>query len=328
MNRTIPPLTNAGGSLVRVTVTTESKDLLAGAGKLKREIEKLMHSVAERSSPMITIDVTLFGIEQHETSMSRTRTEWRNTGTTRRVWNELLHQSVEYENQEQVQVPVTYKRLTANATGTYKIATLGVDIAAGSFDRQTSIDYFGQDDSYMGAEDAAMEAIAPEIAAHLVPLPGYSAVLLPYTSMLKLDQPEPHKDWRGYLSWLEEPSRTVTDEAYRQYEMAIAKEALANDPFHTREESLALFRSAVDHLERAIRLNSNEPLFHTDSVSPDGGKVANPLARMYDSLASYEKWIPQRVVYEPEEYPICNAGLPQPPPELLNNSTAQQPPHR
>ena len=333
VRRKIPPSTNAGNSLVRVTVTTENMAALAGAGKLKHFIEELMYSIAEYSAPIVTIDVSLLSVEVHETYMSTTRTERRRTGT-RRVWNDLEHRYQEEWIYGDVPVLVTFNRFTARATGTYKIAAHGIDIAAGSIERQVNLDQYEGNRSLAppDAEGAVMGVIAREISVHLVPSQDDARVLLPFSSHRFVDQPEPYQDWRSYLWWIDDgPAKTVEDEAYRQYEMAIAKEALAYDQYQTRDQSLALLRSAVDHLQQAIRMNPNEVVFHTDSVGPNQTKIGNPLARMYDSLARYEEWIPQ-----PDVYDVIGEWSPCPLPTSvmltpfshLNGSTAQQPPHR
>jgi hypothetical protein len=184
--------------------------------------------------------------------------------------------------------------LTASVTGAYDIGTKSSDVATGSIDQQFREKYGDGESSRAPSdvEDELMHDAARVIVAHLVPTNDRVSVLLPRSTFEKFIPLAESGEWDRYLAAVEgvPANRNLKDEAYRQYAMAVAKEALGylNDD---RKAALALLRNSVALYEQAISMNGNEELFRKGYVSLlSSGSIGVPLARANESLARYEKW--------------------------------------
>jgi hypothetical protein len=118
------------------------------------------------------------------------------------------------------------------------------------------------------------------------------SVLLPRSTFEKFIPLAESGSWDRYLAAVEgvPANRNAKDEAYRQYALAIAKEALAYQT-DDRRKALELLTNARTHLETAISSNGTEELFRKGYVSLlSSGSIGVPTSRMNDSVARYEKW--------------------------------------
>jgi hypothetical protein len=297
MARTIPPSTNAGARRVKVTVTSDRSDARDDAQTMNRYISEAIlagaGSLAESGKPEVMIDVSLDRVESHESYDTETEYVRQQTGTKRK-WNEKKEKYEDEPIYSSVPVQKSYKVLTASVTGAYDIGTKSTDVASGSIDQQFR-DKYGDGESSRApsdVEDELMRKAARAIVAHLVPTNDSVNVLLPRSTFEKFIPLAESGQWDRYLAAVEgvPANRNLKDEAYRQYALAVAKEALAytNDD---RKEALAMLRGAVGHYQQAIDMNGSEELFRKGYVSLlASNAIGVPLSRINDSVARYEKW--------------------------------------
>ena len=295
--RTIPPSTNAGARRVKVTVTSDRSDARDDAQTMSRYISEAIlggaGSLAESGKPEVMIDVSLDRVESHESYDTETEYVRQQTGTKRK-WNEKKDKYEDEPIYSQVPVQKSYKVLTASVTGAYDIGTKSSDVASGSVDQQFREKYGDGESSRAPSdvEDELMRNAARAIVAHLVPTNDRVSVLLPRSTFEKFIPLAESGEWDRYLAAVEgvPANRNLKDEAYRQYALAVAKEALGylNED---RKQALALLRNAVALYEQAISMNGNEELFRKGYVSLlASNQIGVPLARVNDSVARYEKW--------------------------------------
>ena len=295
--RTIPPSTNAGARRVKVTVQSERDADEDDAKTLSRYISDAILSgggtLAESGKPEVTITVSLDRLESHETWETRTDYEYKQIGT-KQVWNEKKKQ---YETKpEYGNVPVTknIKVVGANLTGAYDIRDKSSEVASTSLDQSFKQKY----DDGTGApapskaEDDLLRKAANDIASKLVPTQDRVSILVPRASFEALILYAESGDWKSYLAAVEAiPTfRGAKEEAFRQYALAIAKEALAyqNDD---RKQALAMLREAVTHYETAISSNPGEELFRQGYTSLLAmNTIGAPLARAKESANKYAAW--------------------------------------
>jgi hypothetical protein len=297
MTRTIPPSTNAGARRVKVNVTSDRSDARDDAQTLSRYITDAIlagsGTLADSGRPEVTIDVSLDRVESHESYDTETEYVRQQTGT-RRKWNDKKQKYEDEPIYSSVPVQKTFKTVTASVTGSYDIGARNDDVASGSIDQQFREKYGDGESSRAPSdvEDELMHDAANAIVANLVPTQERVNVLLPRSTFEPLIPIAESGDWARYLSSVEAipANRNLKDEAYRQYAMAVAKEALAYAT-DNRKEALALLQRAAAHLELAISTNGTEELFRKGYVSLlSSGSIGVPLARMNESVARYEKW--------------------------------------
>ncbi|MDP9192990.1 MAG: hypothetical protein M3P06_14920 [Acidobacteriota bacterium] len=312
--RTIPPSTNAGARRVKVTVTSDRSDARDDAQTLNRYISEAIlagaGSLADSGKPEVMIDVSLDRVESHESYDTETEYVRQQTGTKRK-WNEKKQKYEDEAIYSSVPVQKSYKVLTASVSGAYDVGTKNSDVASGSIDQQFREKYSDGESSRAPSdvEDELMRKAARAIVAHLVPTNDSVNVLLPRSTFEKFIPLAESGQWDRYLAAVEgvPANRNLKDEAYRQYALAVAKEALAytNDD---RKEALAMLRGAVAHYQQAIDMNGSEELFRKGYVSLlAANSIGVPLSRINDSVGRYEKWTsggPTRVTSrEPEPEP-------------------------
>jgi hypothetical protein len=296
--RTIPPSTNAGARRVKVNVTSDRGDARDDAQTLGRYVSDAIlagsGSLADSGRGEVMIDVSLDRVESHESYDTETEYVRQQTGTKRK-WNEKKQKYEDEPIYSQVPVQKSYKVLTASVTGTYDIGTRSSDVASGSID-QNFREKYGDGDSSRApsdVEDELMRNAARQIVAHLVPTNDRVSVLLPRSTFEKFIPLAESGDWNRYLAAIEgvPANRNLKDEAYRQYAIAVAKEAIAYAT-DDRKEALATLKNAVAHYEQAISMNGSEELFRKGYASLlASNEIGVPLSRANESVAKYEKWV-------------------------------------
>jgi hypothetical protein len=324
--RTIPPSTNAGARRVKVTVTSDRSDARDDAQTLSRYISEAIlagaGTLAESGKPEVMIDVSLDRVESHESYDTETEYVRQQTGTKRK-WNEKKQKYEDEPIYSQVPVQKSFKTLTASVTGAYDIGTKSSDVASGSIDQQFREKYGDGDSSRAPSdvEDELMRNAAHVIVAHLVPTNDRVRVLVPRSTFEKFIPLAESGQWDRYLAAVEgvPANRNLKDEAYRQYAMAIAKEALGYTTAD-RKEALATLRRAVAHYELAIDMNGSEELFRKGYTSLlAANAIGIPLARANESVSRYEKWTSGGSTRVASREPD-----PEPEPEPAPRSTAKQ----
>jgi hypothetical protein len=312
MNRTVPPSTNAGARRVKINVTSDRGDARDDAQTLARYLSESIlagaGTLAESGRAEVTVNVSLDRVDSHETYDTETEYVRQQTGT-RRKWNEKKQKYEDEPVYSNVPVQKSYKVLTASVSGAYDIGLRDDDVASGSIDQQFREKYGDGEDSKAPSEieDDLLRKAARTIVAHLVPTQERVSVLLPRSTFEPFIPLAESGAWDRYLAAVEgvTPNRNLKDEAYRQYALAVAKEALAYST-EDRAEALALLTRAQSHLELAISTNGTEELFRKGYESLLSSAIGPPLARMNESVARYEKWT------APAAAPVRRASAPAP----------------
>lgn len=297
LQRTIPPTTNAGARRVKITVTSDRSDARDDAQTLNRYLSDAIlagsGTLAESGRPEVTIDVLVDRVESHESYDTETEYVRQQTGTKRK-WNEKKQKYEDEPIYSSVPVQKSYKVVTATVAGTYDIGAGKADVASGTIDQQFREKYGDGESSRAPSdvEDDLLHQAARAIVANLVPTNDRVSVLLPRSTFEPFIPLAESGDWDRYLAAVEgvAANRNVKDEAYRQYALAIAKEALAYQ-MESKKEALAQLQRAQGHLELAISSNQSEELFRKGYVSLlSSGAIGVPSARLKESLTRYEKW--------------------------------------
>lgn len=297
MTRTVPPSTNAGARRVKVVVEADRSDVRDDAKTLQRYITEHLLSgagtLAESGRPEVEITVMLDRLDAEETWNTETEYVRQQTGTKQK-WNEKKQKYESEPIYSNVPVQKQYKVVTANLDGTFDIAAKNQDLASGPLDQHFRQKY-GDDDSSPAlstVEDDLLRKAAKMIAAHLVPTQERVSVLVPRASFEGLIPLAESGAWDKYLAGAEAvtPRRNAKDEAYRQYALAIAKEALAYQS-DDRGKAIELLRAAKSHYEVAAATHPAEELFrqgYTSLLSTTN--IGAPVARITESVTRYTAW--------------------------------------
>jgi hypothetical protein len=329
--RTIPPSTNAGARRVKVTVNSDRGDARDDAQTLNRYISDAIlagsGSLADSGKPEVMIDVSLDRVESHESYDTETEYVRQQTGTKRK-WNEKKQKYEDEPIYSQVPVQKSYKVLTASVSGSYDIGTRSSDVASGTID-QNFREKYGDGDSSRApsdVEDELMRNAARAIVANLVPTNDRVSVLLPRSTFEKFIPLAESGSWDRYLAAVEgvPANRNLKDEAYRQYALGVAKEALGYAT-EDKKEALALLRNAVAYYEQAIAMNGTEELFRKGYVSLlASAPIGVPLSRINESVAKYEKWASSSGTTRVASRDSDPDDDPEPPPPPKKSSSTKQ----
>lgn len=297
IQKTIPPALNLGARRVKVDVASERGADEDDAQTLARYISDAILSgggtLAESGKPEITLQIDIDRLDSHESWETKTEYEYRQTGTEQK-WNESKKK---YETKAVYgNVPVTknIKVVEATLTGSYDINAKGGAVDSGTLDQQFKQKY----DDGTGApapsraEDDLLKRAARVVASRIVPTQERVTVLIPRASFEPLIPYAESGDWTRYLAAVEAipPMKSAKEEAYRQYALAVAKEALAYTQ-EDRNESLNMLRAAQSHYETAMASNPGEELFrkgYTSLLSVN--TIGSPVTRVNESVTRYIAW--------------------------------------
>jgi hypothetical protein len=295
-DRTIPPATNAGARRVQVRVESERSAERDDAATLERYITEHIlagaGTVAD-SKPEVVLEVALDRLESHEAWETYTDYERQQTGT-KREWNESKKKYEDKPVYSNVAVQKQRKVLDAKLSGAWDLGAKNKDVASGTIDesfRQTYGDY-DHAPAPTSVEDDLLRRAAKKIAAQIVPTKERVAVLVPRASFEPLIPLAESGQWDRYLAAVEAmpEKKNGKEEAFRQYALAIAKEALAYQK-DDRTEALDMLRAAKSHYETAAGLNPEEELFRKGYTSLlASSTIGAPGARATESVARYESW--------------------------------------
>lgn len=294
--RTIPPALNTGARRVKVDVASERGGDSDDAKTLTRYLSDAILAGAGtivESKPEVTLAIDLGRLDSHETWETKTEYEYRQTGT-KREWNESKKKYEEKPVYSNVPVTKNIKVVEATLSGSYEIRDKSGEVDSGSLDRQFREKY---DDgtgapSPSKAEDDLLRRAANIVASRIVPTQDRVSVLVPRASFEALIPYAESGDWKSYLAATEAipAMKNAKDEAFRQYAMAIAKEALGYAA-EDRNEALALLRESVKHYQAAIAGNAGEELFRKGYSSLlSVSTIVAPIPRANESVNRYAAW--------------------------------------
>jgi hypothetical protein len=295
--RTIPPALNTGARRVKVDVSSERGGDSDDARTLTRYITDAIlagaGTLAESGKPEVTLAIDLGRLDSHETWETKTEYEYKQTGT-KREWNESKKKYEDKPVYSNVPVTRNIKVVEATLSGSYEIRDKAGEVDSGSLDRQFREKY----DDGTGApapskaEDDLLRRAANVVAARIVPTQDRVTVLVPRASFEALIPYAESGDWKSYLGAAEAipAMRNAKDEAFRQYAMAIAKEALAYAA-EDRKQALELLRASVKHYQAAMTGNPGEELFRKGYSSLLSiNTIVAPLPRANESVSRYAAW--------------------------------------
>lgn len=298
ITRTIPPATNVGARRVKVEVSSDRRDAEDDARTLERYVTEAIlagdGTLAEAGKPEVTLIVTLDRLESHETWDTDTEYERRQTGTKQK-WNEKKQKYETEPVYSSVAVQKQYKVIEASLLGSFEIADRSDrDVASSAIDESFRKKYgdYETAPSPTSVEDDLLRAAARKIASHLVPTTDRVGVLLPRASFEPMIPFAESGDWDRYLKAVEAvpARRSPKDEAYRQFALAVAKEALAYQT-KSRDDALGLLREALSHYELAIETNPSEELFRKGYTSLlSMSDIGPPASRAAASVNLYANW--------------------------------------
>src|SRR5688572_26225632 len=253
--RTIPPSLNIGARRVKIDVASERGQEEDDARTLARYVSDAIlaggGTLAESGKPEITLSVDLDRLDSHETWETKTEYEYKQTGT-QQVWNE---NKKKYETKAIYgNVPVTknIKVVEGTLAGSFDIRAKNGEVDSGTLDQQFKQKY----DDGTGApapsrvEDDLLRQAARVAAARIVPTQDRVSILVPRASFEPLIPLAESGTWDRYLASVEAmpAKKNPKEEAYRQYALAISKEALAYQQ-EDRKEALEMLRAASQHYQ-------------------------------------------------------------------------------
>lgn len=297
LDRRVPPEVLLVSDRIDVRRAEDSVDS-PQARQLRDLIEEKMTSydrrlVIDRQQPALILSIDLREAVVDESWRQKTEYESRQVGT--KTETDSKGKTKEKPVYKSVPVEVNYKDVTGNVQVSFGL----VEVASGE------IIYSGDtgarwSQSYKRGEGAPMrsdlekdliERVATEITAKLVGATEPISVLIPRGSFDKLVEVAEKGNWDLYLRQVESTQalKRPTDEAYRQYALGVAKEAMAYRAAEERE-TLDLLASAADHYSRATTLNPKEKLFSQGYTSLwTGAETISPLERVRSAMIDYEK---------------------------------------
>lgn len=296
ISRTIPPVTNAGARRVNVTVDAERGADEDDARTLERYVSELIlnggGTLAEGAKPEVVVELTIDRLESHETFETYTDTERRQTGT-KQEYNKSKDKWESKPVYSNVSVQKQRKVLDAMLTGAFDVSAKNKDVVSGNLEEKFR-DTYGDYDSAPSPttlEDDLLKRAARKVAAQIVATQERVSVLVPRASFEPLIPLAESGDWERYQAAVEAmpAKKSQKDEAFRQYALAIAKEAIAYKK--ERSEALDLLRAAQSHYQTAAALNPGEELFRTGYTSLlASSNIASPTERAAESVGRFEKW--------------------------------------
>lgn len=284
IDRIKPPAINMSGTRVNVFVNTEKTRKRDKAKELRDLTEKAIldgnkqWSAAPNGEINVAIALDRLESEQH----SETKVEYESEKTKDKNGKTTY-----------VSVPKTkeFTRLHSEINGTYEITDAnGRVIDSGDLDRKFNEDYDYSAPSDEKIESELMQGAANKIAARVVPTKVRSKLLLPKGSFEQFIPLAESGAWDKYLQGVESvrPMNDRPSDAYREYALGVANEALAytqTDP----KKGLEMLRAAAEHYRTAVADNQEEKLF-SEAYTGLLNAARSPLDRVNESIKGYEAW--------------------------------------
>ena len=284
IDRTLPPAVNISGTRVKVFVNTEKSRKNDKAQALRDLTESAILAGNPQMQPAapadINVSIVLDRLDVDSHNETRADTE---------------EQKVKGKDGKStyVKVPTTkdFTRVHAEIDGTYEITDAkGRVIDFGDVDRKFDKDYEYVTPKEEKLESSLLQFAADKIAARVVPTKQKAHLLLPKGSFEQFIPLAESGAWDRYLAGVESirPLNDRASDAYRQYALGVAKEAVAykeSDP----KKALELLRAAAVHYQTAAADNADEKLFSERLMSMFSA-ARSPVERVDESIKAYEAW--------------------------------------
>jgi ribosome-associated translation inhibitor RaiA len=280
--KTVPPAVNVSGT--RVNVTAASRPRFADKAELLRKYTEEAITASNRmqiASPgdvNVAIDLDKLEVRTHTDNKVETHYNKEKDKNGKTTYKE---------------VPETksYTVVNSEIAGGYKITdNRGGELDSGNFDDSSEKEYEYVTPKEEVIQETFLRAAARKIAARIAPTTRKVRVIMPKGSFESYIPLAESGAWDKYLQAVEAvPAMSDRgSEAYRQYALGLAKEAVAystDDP----KRAIELLHAAADHYRAAIAGNPNEKLF-SEGYSSLLDAASAPVPRVEASMKAYEAW--------------------------------------
>ncbi|MGA7614238.1 MAG: hypothetical protein WBX15_03570 [Thermoanaerobaculia bacterium] len=297
LDRRVPPEVLLVATKVDVRVKDDGGFTIASR-QLRDLVEQKMLSydsrlMKETERPEVVIELDVHEARADETWEQKREYETRQTGT-----------KTEYDSKGNKKTKAVYSSVPIDVN--YKKISGTVEAKARVVDAASKREIWSGDavatfrNSYKKGDGAPtvtdlektlVEQSASQIAAKLVGSIEEVSVLVPRGSFDDLVPVAERGEWETYAQRVEAmpPKKRSDDEAFRQYALGVATEALA---YRTgkEEETIERLRHAGEYYRKAVELNPREELFAKAYANNwSGGEASSPIDRVESALANYEK---------------------------------------
>jgi hypothetical protein len=232
MTRTTAPGVNIAGTRFEVIASHDRSSDGDDTGTLRRYVQEAILEGDKRLSvaakPEFTVRLVLSRSDMDENYEQETDVEYQRTGT-KEEWNAKKQKTETKDVYENVEVNKTITVVTGIVDGTYRITDAsGRDVESNFFTQKFS-DKYESAPTKSTVIDALLHKAARAVAARLVPTHDRVSVIVPKGSFEALIPLAESGAWDRYLTGVEAvpENRSPDQEAYRQYALAVAKEAVA-----------------------------------------------------------------------------------------------------
>jgi hypothetical protein len=279
------------GTRIGVRVSSQSSEHSAAAQRLSSELESQLvgsdpRLTLEPKNPDTVIDVRILQSKYDE--------HWEERQGTRQVPNGKDAKGRQQWRTEEV--TLRYKIVTHVFSASYKVDDVRSrrSLIAGTVPHNYRQEFQGGNGSpdASALESDAVDQVVETLKHQLTPTKEIVGVLLPKG---RLDSAAAFADaglWSKYLDALEKlaPFAAATDEAYRQYALGVAYEAVgygADD----LDTTLKYLEQASVHYNNAVDAHPKEGYFTKayESIVFRGRAAQAPLARVQSALVQYQK---------------------------------------
>ncbi|HWS72544.1 MAG TPA: hypothetical protein VN605_10540 [Thermoanaerobaculia bacterium] len=291
LTRIHPPELFVTGTRIAVHVTSQSNAHASAAQRLQSQLESELINNNPRfkldgSNPDTTVDVRIL--------QSDYRDDWQDRLMTHSVPNGKDAKGRQQYRQEQVNV--RFKIVKYTFASAFKVhdtradAPVGADTINSNFQQE-----FQNGDGAPDAqalENNAVNMVVGQLTRRLAPTKEVIGVLLPKGSFDAISNFADAGLWSKYLEALERmsPLPKPLDEAYRQYALGVANEAVAYSAEET-EQTLKYLEEASTHYNNAVDANPKEGYFTKSyqGILRSSQTAEAPLTRVQAALVQYQK---------------------------------------
>jgi hypothetical protein len=281
----------------RISVRVEDDGGFASESrKLRDLLEETMTSYDARffvpgSTSEILVHLDVRDVTVDESWRQKREYETRQVGT--KVEYDSKGKKKEKPVYGSVPIDVNYKDIRGTMAVRYRVVAGESELHSGEASTRWEKSYKKGDGAPMSSEveKTMIDRVAAQISTRLVGAREPVSVLVPRGSFDRLIDIAEQGRWQEYLTQVEAvgPFKKPAAEAYRQYALGVAREALAYESAD-EQQSLELLQAAADHYRQAVAMNGGEKLFaQAYSNIWTGGEASSPIERVSSGVTNYRK---------------------------------------
>lgn len=295
LERRVPAEIDFEARRIAVRVVDGGK-FAAESRQLRELVEKTILAKESRLSrdavsPEIVVELDMTAFRADATVKQKTGYETRQVVVPAvdikgRAITRLVHKSV----------PVTVEYIEVSGSIESKFRVVDVTTKREVFAATESADYFASNKLSDAAptrtdvESMLIARVGSQIAAKVAGTSEPVSIFVPRGSFERAIPLAVRGDWAAYEQGVTAmpPMKRPTDEAFRQYALGVASEALA---YRAKDEAEAIdrLRRAGDLYRKAVALHPGEELFAKGHSRAGDPAAASPIERVDTALASYER---------------------------------------